>query len=99
MREVIIPITVSKAANADIDLPGGVILDQIVSAVKFVGSDGTVAAVYSTLTVDTKGDGNASGAGAIKLQADGKKVRHGSAMGTRECLILTALEVGEVLRP
>jgi len=98
MREVIIPITVSRAANADIDLPGGVILDQIVSAVKFVGSDGVAAAVYSSLGIDPKGDGTAA-AGRIRLQADGRRVRCGDALDTKCCLIITAREFGDILRP
>ena len=98
MREVIIPITASTAANVDIALPGGVILDQIISAVKFVGSDGTAAAIHSSLGLEPKGDGSA-GAGKIRLQADGRRVRCGDALDTKCCLIITARELGDILRP
>lgn len=96
MTQVVIPITQSKAANADITLPGGAKLHTLALAYKFVGSDGTAAAAFSTLTVDPKGDGNASGAGAVKLQASGKVVRCGDALDTKASLILVGIASGEV---
>jgi len=95
VAQIVIPITAAKAANADIPLPGGAKLHTLALAYKFVGSDGTAAAAFSTLTVDPKGDGNASGAGAIKLQANGKVVRCGDALDTKASLILVGLAPGE----
>jgi len=96
MKTIVIPITSTKAANADISLPGGVKLYQLGLAFKFVGSDGTAAAAHSALTVDSKGNGNASGAGAIKLQASGAVVRCGDALDTKASLVLIGVAPGEV---
>lgn len=96
MALIVVPITVDTAANADIALPGGVKLHTLALAYKFVGSDGTAAAAHSSLTVDPKGDGNASGAGAIKLQANGKVVRCGDALDAKASLILVGIAAGEV---
>jgi hypothetical protein len=46
--------------------------------------------------VDPKGDGNASAAGAIKLQASGKVVRCGDALDAKASLILVGIAAGEV---
>ena len=89
-----IPITGVTIANADITIPTAY-TRRIVEAYKFIGSDGAVAAAYLALTVDGKGDGNASGAGHIKLQADGKNVRVGDNLDARNSLILNCEAIGE----
>ena len=89
-----IPITGVTIANADIAIPT-TYARRIVEAYKFTGSDGTVAAGYLALTVDDKGDGNAGGAGHIKLQADGKKIRVGDALDARNSIVLNCEAVGE----
>jgi hypothetical protein len=94
MQTLIIPITGVTLANADIVIPTAY-ARKIAVAYKFTGSDGAVAAAYLALTVDDKGDGNASGAGHIKLQADGKKVRVGDGLDARNSLILCYEAVGE----
>lgn len=93
---LIVPITASVAADADISLPAGAKLDEIGAAWKFVGSDGTAAAAFSALTVDAKGDGNTEGAGHIKLQADGTKVRVGDALDSKSMIIIFGIAPGEV---
>lgn len=92
--QILIPITGISLANADITIPTAP-ARRIVEAYKFTGSDGAVAAAYIALTVDDKGDGNTSGAGHIKLQADGKKVRVGDALDARNSIILCYEAVGE----
>ena len=89
-----IPITGVTIANTDITIPTAY-AREIKEACKFTGSDGAVAAAYLALTVDDKGDGNASGAGHIKLQADGKYVRVGDNLDARNSLILNYEAVGE----
>lgn len=92
--QILIPITGVTIANVDITIPTAY-ARRIVEAYKFTGSDGAVAAAYIALTVDDKEDGNTSGAGHIKLQADGKKVRVGDALDARNSLIMTCEAVGE----
>lgn len=92
--QILIPISAVTIANADIAIltePAR----RINNAYKFTGSDGAVSSAYIALVVDDKGDGNASGAGHIRLQAGGKKVRVGDALDARNSLILNYEVVGE----
>ena len=95
---VSIPITGIKVADANIDFlamcPTGI---RLIGAYKFVGSDGAVAACNIELHIDTKGDGNTAGAGHIRLQANGRAIRVGDALDTRNSLILYYLAVGETV--
>jgi len=93
-----IPITSAKVANTDIAIPG-VKAIGITKAYKFAGSDGNVAAAYTELTVDAKGDGDASAAGHIRLQADGMKFRVGDALDAGDSIILYYVAEGEIARP
>ena len=92
--QIVIPITGVTIANADIAIPTAP-ARRVVEAYKFTGSDGAVAAAYLALTVDDKGDGNAGGAGHIKLQADGKNVRVGDNLDARNSIVLNCEAVGE----
>ena len=94
--QIRIQITGVTIANADIAIPTAY-ARRIIEAYKFTGSDGAVAAAYIALTVDDKGDGDAGGAGHIKLQADGKKVRVGDALDAKNSLILNCEAVGETV--
>lgn len=95
--QITIPITGVTVANTDITIstPEAV---EIISAYKFTGSDGGVAAAHVGLTIDAKGDGNTDGAGHIKLQADGNNVRVGDALDAKNALILNYEAVGEYVR-
>jgi len=94
---ITIPITGAKTANSDITILGvGAI--EITRAYKFTGSDGSIAAAYTELTVDGKGDGDASAAGHIRLQADGKKFRVGDTLDAGDSIILYYTAEGEVVR-
>ncbi|RLG33428.1 hypothetical protein DRN97_05045 [Methanosarcinales archaeon] len=92
-----IPITSAKTANTDIEIPG-VEAIEITKAYKSTGSDGSIAAAYTELTVDAKGDGNASAAGHIRLQADGKKFRVGDDLDASDSIILYYTAEGEAIR-
>lgn len=96
--QIMIPITAGITANTDISIPTADAI-EIINAYKFVGSDGAVAAAYIPLTVDEKGDGNTSGAGHIKLQANGKKVRVGDNLDAKNSIILHYCARGECVRP
>ena len=94
--QILIQITGVTIANADIAIPTAY-ARSIIEAYKFTGSDGAVAAAYLALTVDDKGDGNAGGAGHIRLQADGKKARVGDGLDAKNSLILNCEAVGETV--
>jgi len=91
-----IPITSAKTANSDISIPG-VRAIEITKAYKSTGSDGSIAAAYTELTVDAKGDGDAS-AGHIRLQADGRKFRVGDDLDASDSIILYYTAEGEAIR-
>lgn len=92
-----IPITSVKTANSDITIPGvGAI--ELTRAYKCTGSDGSIAAAYTELTVDAKGDGDASAAGHIRLQADGKKFRVGDDLDASDSIVLYYTAEGEAIR-
>jgi len=82
---VVVPITTSIAAGTAIDISALVRgnIRTLTSAYKFVGSDGTVAAAHSTLTVVTV----APAAGQIQL-SDKKEVTCGDALDAKASLIL-----------
>jgi len=94
---ITIPITSVKTANSDIEIPG-VRAIELTKAYKFTGSDGSIAAAYTELTVDAKGDGDASAAGHIRLQADGTKFRVGDALDAGDSIILYYTGEGEAIR-
>ena len=92
-----IPIIGGTVANMDISILTTEAV-EIIKAYKFVGSDGGVAAAYTELTIDDKGDGNAGGAGHIKLQGDGKNLRVGDNLDAKNSIMLFYMAVGEYVR-
>lgn len=97
MRQVAIPIGAGgEAANADIAIPGGLEFSQVAAAWEFVGSDGTAASYHASWTIEAKGDGNPTGAGKAKLQADGKVIRFGDALSEYATLFIEGELAGQV---
>ena len=94
---ITIPITSAKAANSDITIPG-VRAVELTKAYKFTGSDGSIAAAYTELTIDAKGNGNASAEGHIRLQADGTKFRVGDDLDAGDSIVLYYTAEGEAIR-
>ena len=92
-----IPVTGALIANTEITITTATVR-QIRSAYKSTGSDGGVAAANVVLTVDDKADGDSGGAGHIRLQADGKKVRVGDALDAKQTIILDVEAVGDFTR-
>jgi hypothetical protein len=92
-----IPVTGVILANVNIAILT-ITARQIRHAYKFTGSDGGVAAANVVLVIDDKADVDSAGAGHIRLQADGKKIRVGDALDAKQMLILDIEEVGDFTR-
>ena len=92
-----IPVTGALIANADIDILT-ITAREIRHAYTFTGSDGAVAAANVVLVIDDKQDGNSAGAGHIRLQANGKKIRVGDALDAKNAITLDIEAIGDYTR-
>ena len=92
-----LPVTGALIANTEITITSATVR-QIRSAYKSTGSDGAIAAANVALIVDDKADGDSGGAGHIRLQADGKKVRVGDALDAKYMILLDIEAVGDYTR-
>lgn len=91
MVEVLILAPGDVAANTNIDFPAyAKKARQLVAAIKFTGSDATVAAVASNLTVVN----TTPGAGQIQL-VDEDTIQLGDALTTRDLLVIVYVAKGE----
>lgn len=90
--QVTIQIVTPYSANDDIDIPGGIKLQEIESCyLQDVSVPGGMPAV-----VEAKGDGNATLGTYVKLQASGKVLKCGRVLGDGDQLTAFGPLAGEV---